>query len=79
MQEAKKIAEEAKNTASNAVPHKGHHHNPDAPNRNKYPADYDSTSDYEVKKLGDVLKMIDSLKVSIEDCKKQISSSNQQN
>jgi hypothetical protein len=54
------------------APHKGHHHNPDAPHRNRYPADYDSTSDYEVKKLGDILKSIDTIKSSIEECKKQI-------
>lgn len=76
MQEVKKLAEEAKNAASNAVPHKGHHHNPDAPHRNRYPADYDSTSDYEVKKLGDIIKTIDNVKSSIEECKKQINSSN---
>jgi|LauGreDrversion4_2_1035121.scaffolds.fasta_scaffold326215_3 hypothetical protein len=70
------MAEEAKNAANNVLPHKGHHHNPDAPHRNRYPADYDSTSDYEVRKLGDVLKSIDSIKTSIEECKKSINTSN---
>jgi hypothetical protein len=33
-------------------------------NRKKYPADYDSSSDYEVKKLGEVVKQMDDLKKS---------------
>lgn len=66
------MAEEAKNAANNAVHHKGHHNNGDAPHRNRYPPDYDSTSDYEVKKLGDIIKSIDAVKSSVEECKKQI-------
>lgn len=67
------MADEAKQAANNAVPpHKGHHNIGDAPQRNRYPADYDSTSDYEVKKLGDIIKSIDAVKSSVEECKKQI-------
>jgi hypothetical protein len=38
-----------------------HHHNE---NRKKYPADYDSSSDYEAKKLGELVKNIDEIKKS---------------
>jgi hypothetical protein len=76
-QEVKKMAEEAKIVAgANALPHKGHHHNPDAPHRAKYPADYDSASDYEVRKLGDVVKTIDAVKAAVEECKKQTATNN---
>jgi hypothetical protein len=34
----------------------------EAPNRSKYPNDYDSHSDYEVVKLGDMEKKITGLK-----------------
>jgi hypothetical protein len=43
-----------------------------APNRHKYPEDYDSTSDYEVRKLGDVMKQIDLLKRSLEETHRNV-------
>ena len=50
----------------------GHFHNPDAPLRSRYPEDYDSTSDYEVRKLGDVVKHLDDHKKQLENIKKSI-------
>ena len=42
---------------------KAHHHS--ALDRSKYPADYDSSSDYEVKKLREVMHQIDDMKKNI--------------
>ncbi len=51
-------------------------HNPEAPHRNKYPEDYDSTSDYEVRKIGEVIKHIDDHRRQLENVKKSITEVN---
>ena len=50
----------------------GHFHNPEAPHRNKYPEDYDSTSDYEVRKIGEAVKHIEDHRKQIENVKKSL-------
>lgn len=46
----------AKQVESAKQGNSGGNHNLAPPGRSKYPEDYDSTSDYEVKKLGEVVK-----------------------
>jgi len=47
-------------------------HHKHAEDRSKYPADYDSSSDYEVRKLADIIKTVEDLRRSQEDLKKQV-------
>lgn len=56
--ELEKLAHELKAQTLHSQTH--HHHAVE--NRKKYPADYDSSSDYEVKKLGDLVHQLDDLK-----------------
>lgn len=61
-----KIAQDLKKMEAPSAHHK---HQED---RSKYPADYDSSSDYEVRKLADIIKTVDDLKRSQDDLRKQV-------
>ncbi len=56
----------------------GHAHNPEAPFRNKYPEDYDSSSDYEVRKIGDMIKQLEDHRKQLENAKKSIIETNKE-